>query len=53
MTLSPSGSVLDVFKTSAERQGAYGFLENPAVRSEALTASIAEATAARVPPGAE
>lgn len=47
MALTPAGSVLDVFKTSAERQGAYDFLENPAVRPEALTASIAKATAAR------
>lgn len=47
MATDPAGSVLDVFKTSAERQGAYDFLENPAIRPDALTASIAEATAMR------
>lgn len=50
MAASPAGSVLDVFKTSAERQGAYDFLENSAIRPEALCASIAEATAARAAP---
>ncbi|RYZ65150.1 MAG: IS4 family transposase [Proteobacteria bacterium] len=47
MAERPSGSVLDVFDTSAERQGAYDFLENSAIRPEALLASIAEATAMR------
>lgn len=47
MAERPAGSVLDVFSTSAERQGAYDFLENPAVRPDALLASIAEATATR------
>ncbi len=44
MSRRPSARVLDVFETSAERQGAYDFLENPSVDSEVLAASIAEAT---------
>jgi hypothetical protein len=47
MATDPAGSVLDVFKTSAERQGAYDFLENSAIRPDELTASIAEATVVR------
>ncbi len=47
MGACPAGSVLEVFKTSAERQGAYDFLENSAVRAEDICASIAQATAAR------
>jgi transposase-like protein/DDE family transposase len=47
MAASPAGCVLDVFKTSADRQGAYDFLENGAVGADALCASFAEATSAR------
>lgn len=31
---TPGGRVLEVFKTSAERQGAYDFLENPRVHAD-------------------
>ena len=47
MAARPAATVLDVFQTSAERQGAYDFLENPAIRPDALLTSIAEATASR------
>lgn len=47
----PSGSVLGVFGTSAERQGAYDLLENVEVRAEALLHSIAGATAERAASG--
>ena len=47
MAERPAGAVLEVFETSAERQGAYDFLENSAVSAEALCASIGEATAVR------
>jgi hypothetical protein len=33
---APGGRVLEVFKTSAERQGAYDFLENPRVQSDRI-----------------
>jgi len=41
----PGGRVLDVYRTSAQRQGAYDFLENTAIRSEALVAGIGLAVA--------
>src|ERR1700722_14588240 len=47
MAHRPAGRVLDVFETSAERQGAYDLLENSAIRAEALGASIAEAAVLR------
>lgn len=43
----PAGRVLDVFETSAERQGAYDFLENGSVTAAALAESIGEATLMR------
>jgi hypothetical protein len=43
----PRGRVLDVFQTSAERQGAYDFLENSRFTAEALAASMYAATAKR------
>lgn len=48
MAQRPAGRVLDVFETSAERQGAYDLLENSGVRADALAASIAEATLMRI-----
>jgi len=42
----PGGHVLDVFRTSAARQGAYDLLENPAVESAAMVDGIGLATAA-------
>lgn len=41
----PGGRVLDVYRTSAERQGAYDFLENTAVESEAMVDGIGLAVA--------
>jgi hypothetical protein len=41
----PGGRVLDVFQSSASRQGAYGLLENSAVRSEVMVDGIGLATA--------
>lgn len=41
----PGGRVLDVFQTSASRQGAYDLLENTAVKSEAMVDGIGLATA--------
>ena len=41
----PGGRVLDVYRTSAERQGAYDFLENEAIRSEAMVDGIGGAIA--------
>lgn len=43
----PAARVLDVFSTSAERQGAYDFLENSAISAQSLSASIGEATVMR------
>lgn len=43
----PSGKVSAVFTRSAEREGAYDFLENPQVSAEALAESMFAATAAR------
>lgn len=44
---SPSGRVSDVFHNSAERQGAYDFLESPHVRAEALVEAMCEACVER------
>ena len=41
----PGGRVLDVYRTSAQRQGAYDFLENPAIKSEAMVDGIGLAVA--------
>lgn len=41
----PGGRVLDVYRTSAERQGAYDFLENPAIKGEAMVEGIGLAVA--------
>ena len=43
----PAGKVVEVFRSSAERQGAYDLLNNDAVRPDALLASIQQATAMR------
>jgi hypothetical protein len=43
----PRGRILDVFQTSAERQGAYDFLENSRFGVEPLAASMFAATAVR------
>jgi hypothetical protein len=43
----PRGRILDVFQTSAERQGAYDFLENSRFGAELLAASMYAATARR------
>lgn len=44
----PAGHILDVFQTSADRQGAYDLLENRAVRSEQVIQSMGLATARAV-----
>jgi Transposase DNA-binding/Transposase DDE domain len=41
----PGGRVLDVYRTSAQRQGAYDFLENTAVRGDAMVDGIGSAVA--------
>src|SRR5207344_2882164 len=41
----PGGRVLDVYRTSAQRQGAYDFLENPAIKSAAMVDGIGLAVA--------
>jgi hypothetical protein len=46
--LKPSGHILDVFQTSADRQGAYDLLENPKVTSEQVVQSMGAATAGAV-----
>jgi hypothetical protein len=43
----PAGKVTEVFRTSAERQGAYDFLSNDNVRSEDLLDAIERATVQR------
>jgi hypothetical protein len=43
----PGGRVLEVYRTSAERQGAYDFLENAAIRSEAMVSGIGLAVASK------
>jgi len=47
MAAKPSGSVLHVFRTSAERQGAYDFLENDRISTAEVSAAICAATASR------
>ena len=42
----PAGKVAEVFRTSAERQGAYDLLANDGVRSSALLDSVSRATMA-------
>jgi Transposase Tn5 dimerisation domain/Transposase DNA-binding len=46
--LNPAGHILEVFQTSADRQGAYDLLENRAVSSEQVIQSIGSATAGAV-----
>jgi hypothetical protein len=41
----PGGRVLEVYKTSASRQGAYDFLENRAAKGDAMVDGIGLATA--------
>jgi len=41
----PGGRVLDVYQTSASRQGAYDFLENAAAKGDAMVDGIGLATA--------
>ncbi len=43
----PAGRILEVFQTSAGRQGAYDFLTNPSCSAEALIAALGESTARR------
>jgi hypothetical protein len=43
----PAGRVLQVFETSAERQGAYDFLGNSACSAEAVTEALGNSTARR------
>jgi hypothetical protein len=43
----PAGKVLEVFRSSAERQGTYDFLENDDVRSDDVCAAMGKATALR------
>jgi hypothetical protein len=45
--IRPSGKVSEVFTTSAEAEGAYRWLENPAVQTEALVEGVGRACAAR------
>lgn len=44
---APAGRVTEVFQTSAEREGAFRFLENDAVDVQALQRSVREATLRR------
>jgi len=43
----PGGAVSDVFRTQAERQGAYDFLANPHIREIDILDAMAAATANR------
>jgi hypothetical protein len=43
----PSGKITQVFRTSAERQGAYDLLSNETVTSDELLAALGQATANR------
>jgi len=43
----PGGTVLEVFRTHAERQGAYDFLANPHIRESDILDAMAIATAGR------
>jgi hypothetical protein len=47
MALCPAGRISDVFKTSAEREGAYSFVQNEEVSAQALLESIRDATIER------
>lgn len=46
-TRTPAGKVTEVFKSSAEREGAFRLLENDAVRSESVAAAVFDASAVR------
>jgi hypothetical protein len=43
----PAGRILEVFQTSADRQGAYDFLANPSCSAEALISALGQSTARR------
>ena len=43
----PGGKVLDVFRSSAERQGAYDFLANDGVKPEAMLEAMRAAAVER------
>src|SRR5690242_5777078 len=43
----PGGTVLDVFRSHADRQGAYDFLANPHIRESDILDAMATATASR------
>jgi Transposase DNA-binding len=45
--LEPAGKVSEVFETDADRQGAYGLLESPSVKVEAIVDAIGHACARR------
>lgn len=45
--IRPAGRISEVFRTGAERQGAYDLIENPAVQVEQLQEAAAAACAAR------
>lgn len=47
----PSGKVATVFDRDEERAGAYDFLENPAIKADALATVLFESTAARARAG--
>jgi hypothetical protein len=47
MALCPAGRISDVFETSADREGAYCFVQNEAIRAEGLIESIRDATVGR------
>ena len=49
--LRPSGKVAAVFDRDEERAGAYDFLENAAIRADALASVLSEATASRARAG--
>lgn len=44
---TPAGKVTEVFKSSAEREGAFRLLENDSVRSESVADAVFDATAVR------
>src|SRR5690348_13902849 len=43
----PGGTALDVFRSHADRQGAYDFLANPHIRESDILDAMATATASR------
>jgi hypothetical protein len=47
VAIRPAGKVSEVFTTAAEAEGAYRWLENPAVQTEALVEGVGRACAAR------